>query len=93
MELQKAERYADAARYWGIIAAFYTNTTFYAASLSQLSFCSGKLGDKEKEIGYLTTYLPVETVPIRRLQAQFRLVYASSSRAPTPAAIVMLFTL
>ena len=73
MELQKAERYADAARYWGIIATLYTNTTFYAVSLSQLSFCSGKLGDREKEIGYLTEYLPVESVPIRRLQAQFRL--------------------
>ena len=37
MELQKAERYEDALKYWGIISQVYTNTTFYASSLAQLS--------------------------------------------------------
>ena len=73
MEFQKAERYSDAVKYWNIIATLYTNTTFYASSLAQLSLCCGKLGDKRGEIDYMTAYLPVETVPVRRLQAQFKL--------------------
>ena len=72
-EFQKAERYADAVKYWGIIAECYTNTSFYAASLAQLSYCHGKLGDKKLEIEYINRYLPIETVKIRRLQAQFQL--------------------
>ena len=73
MEFQNAERYADAMHYWGLIAQHYTNSTLYATSLAQLSYCSGKLGDKVAEIGYITKYLAVETVKIRRLQAQFQL--------------------
>ena len=73
MEFQKAERYEDAIKYWGIISKVYTNTTFYASSLAQLSYCSGKLGDKKAEIDYITAYLPIETVKIRKLQAEFQL--------------------
>ena len=73
MEFQKAEKYTDAVKYWGIISTCYTNTSFYAASLAQLSYCYGKLGDKKREISYITAYLPIETVKIRRLQAQFQL--------------------
>ena len=72
-EFQKAEKYDDAVKYWGIIAEHYTNTSFYAASLAQLSYCHGKLGDKKLEIEYINRYLPIETVKIRRLQAQFQL--------------------
>ncbi len=73
MEMQKAERYADAIRFWNIISEHYTNTTFFASSLAQLSFCYGKLGDAKKEIEYINRYIPIETVKIRRLQAQFQL--------------------
>ena len=73
MEFQKAENYPAAVKYWQIISEIYTNTTFYAASLAQLSYCWGKLGDKKKEIDYITAYLPIETVKIRQLQAQFQL--------------------
>ncbi|MBR2838523.1 MAG: tetratricopeptide repeat protein [Kiritimatiellae bacterium] len=72
-ELQKAERFADAMRYWNVIATTYTNSSSYAASLMQLSVCSGKLGDKAGEIEYMTKYLAAETIPLRRLQAQFKL--------------------
>ena len=72
-ECQKAERYDDAMKYWSIIATIYTNTPSYAVSLSQLSYCCGKTGDKAGEIGYITRYLDVETVRIRRLQAQVQL--------------------
>ena len=73
MELQKAERYEDAFKYWKIISECYTNSAMYASALAQLSYCSGKLGDKQGEIDYITAYLPIETVKIRKLQAQFQL--------------------
>ena len=73
MEFQKQERYDDAVKFWGIVATTYTNSPVYAASLAQLSFCNGKLGDKKKEISYINDYLKVETLSIRRLQARFQL--------------------
>ena len=97
MEFQKAGRYADAMHYWGLITRYYTNTTYYATSLSQLSYCSGKLGDKKAEIDYITKYLGIETVNIRRLQAQFQLaqmyqrdgldILAAASTNETPEAV------
>ncbi len=73
MELQRAERYPDAIKYWDIISKFYSNTTMYASSLAQLSACYGKLGDSGREIEYISRYIPAESVRIRKLQAQFRL--------------------
>ena len=73
MDAQKAERYDAAVAYWEILAKQYQGSTYYAASLAQLSYCHGKLGDREKEIGYIQEYLKVETVQIRKLQAQFQL--------------------
>ena len=73
MEMQKAERYDDAIKYWGIIATCYTNAQVYASALAQLSYCHGKTGDKKAEIDYITKYLDVETLKIRQLQARFQL--------------------
>ena len=72
-DAQKAERYRDAIKYWNLICAYYTNSAHYATALSQLSVCCGKIGDKEGEVANLTKYLTVETVKLRRLQAQFNL--------------------
>jgi len=73
MECQKAERYDDAIKFWTLIGQYYSNTTHYAVSLAQLSQCCGKTGDKVGEIDNMNKYLGVETVKIRRLQAQFKL--------------------
>jgi len=73
MDHQRAGRYEDARKFWGIIAMGYTNTTVYASALAQLSECCGRLGDKKGEIEYITRYLPVETVRIRKLQGRFKL--------------------
>ena len=73
MENQKAEKWQDAIEYWKLIEENYTNSASYATALSQMSYCYGKLGDKTNEIAYITRYLPLETVKIRRLQAQFQL--------------------
>ena len=72
-ELQRAERYDDAIKFWDVVAECYTNSSLYAVSLAQLSACHGKLGDSQKEIDYISRYLKVETVKIRRLQAQMQL--------------------
>ena len=72
-EAQKAERYDDAIKYWQILATHYTNTVQYAVSLSQLAACYGKTGEPGLQIDYLTRFLEVETVKIRKLQAQFQL--------------------
>lgn len=72
-ECQKAGRYDDAIKFWKLIGEYYTNSAHYATSLSQLSACYGKVGDKQAEIESLTKYLTVETVKLRRLQAQFKL--------------------
>jgi len=73
MELQKAGKISEAIRYWSIISTVYSNSTFYATSLVQLSQCYGKLGDTEKEIACMTAYVAAEKVKIRQLQAQFQL--------------------
>ena len=73
MEYQRGERYTDAVKYWDIITKYYTNSPVYASSLAQLSFCHGKLGDRVAEIDCISKYIDVETVRIRKLQAQFRL--------------------
>ena len=72
-EFQKTGRYDDAIKYWSLIGEYYTNTTHYATSLAQLAACCGKVGDMKGEIANMTKYLAVETVKIRRLQAQFKL--------------------
>jgi len=72
-EYQKAGRYEDAIRFWQVIEREYTNAPAYSASLAQQSYCYGKLGDTKREIGYITRYLPLEKVQLRRLQAQFQL--------------------
>ena len=73
MELQKAGKYEGAIKFWEIISTLYTNTTFYASSLAQLSYCHGKLDHHKAEIDYINAYLPIETVKIRKLQAEFQL--------------------
>ncbi|MBR3958232.1 MAG: tetratricopeptide repeat protein, partial [Kiritimatiellae bacterium] len=72
-EFQQNKRFEDAAKYWKIVSEHYTNTIYYAVSLAQLSRCCGELGDPKGEIAYITRYLDVETVKLRRLQAQFQL--------------------
>ena len=72
-EAQQAERYDDAIKYWNIVATTYTNSQHYAASLAQLSYCHGKVGNKKEEIDYITKYLGIEKVKLLRLQAQMQL--------------------
>jgi len=96
-ELQKAGRYEEALRFWGIVAESYSNSPMHAVSLAKISECYGKLGDGAAEIAWKNKYLAVETVKIRRLQAQFQLaqlyqkdgldILAASATNETPEAV------
>ncbi len=72
-EFEKAERYGDAVKFWGLINANYTNSPYYAASFARLATCSGKLGDPAAEIAYLKQYLPLEKNGLLQLQAKMQL--------------------
>lgn len=72
-EAEKAGRFADALKFWGLIKDFYTNSNFYAASFARLSYCSGQLGDRKDEIAYMKDYLPLEKNELPRLQAKMQL--------------------
>ena len=79
-EMQKNERYEDAVKFWKIIASTYTNASVYAVSMAKISECSGKLGDEKSQIEWIAKYLDVETVKIRRLQAQMQLAQMYQKR-------------
>ena len=70
---QKAENWEEALGHWGMIVKGYTNSTQYVSALSQMAYCYGKLNDTDNQIKYINRYLPLETVQIRKLQAQFQL--------------------
>ena len=79
-EQQKNGRYADALKFWKIVADTYTNASVYAISHQKVSECLGKLGDSKGEIAWIEKYLTIETVKIRRLQAQMRLAQMYQNR-------------
>ena len=72
-EAQRAERYEDAIALWSVLDTTYTNSTFYATALQNLSVCYEKLGDRAKAIAAMTKYCTVETQPLKRTQAQMQL--------------------
>ena len=72
-EYQKSGDFVQATNFWSVIADDYTNSTYYAGALAQLSRCCGELGDKSKELAYMSRYVEVESVRLRRLQAKFNL--------------------
>ena len=77
---QKRGRYADALKFWKIIAETYTNANVYAMSHQRVSECLGKLGDPKGEIEWIEKYLAIEQVKIRRLQAQMMLAQMYQKR-------------
>lgn len=79
-EMQKNGRYADALKFWKIIASNYTNASVYASSFIKVSQCLGALGDEPGEIAWMERYLKHETVKIYRLQAQMALAQLYQKR-------------
>ncbi len=79
-EHQKAERYAEAMKFWQIIYTTYTNASVYATSLAMMSECCGKTGDAEGEVSWIKRYIDVEDVKVRRIQAQMQLAQMYQKR-------------
>ena len=65
--------YHDALRFAPIMDEYYTNSNFYAMSLSIASVCYEKLGDRDNAIAYLKRYVAIETKPLEQMQAAMRL--------------------
>lgn len=72
-EAQKAERYEDAIALWNVVDTTYTNSTFYTTALQNLALCHEKLGERAKAIEAMKKYCAVETLPLKRTQAQMQL--------------------
>lgn len=72
-EFEKAERFADAVKFWGIINSYYTNSPYHVASFARLATCNGKLGNPAAEIAYMKEYLPLEKNGLLQLQAKMQL--------------------
>ena len=76
----KAEDWETAIRYYGRIATQYTNSTAYAAALSSLAICSGKIGDNAAQEDWLRKFVAVAKKPLDRTSAQLRLALMQQKR-------------
>jgi len=72
-EAQKAGKLREAIDYYNVIDSYYTNSTQYAFSLSQLSVCYEDLGERSKALSTLSRYVAVEKSPLQSMQAQMKL--------------------
>jgi len=70
---QKEGRYAEALEIWKLIGRYYTNSTYYATSLWQMSTCYGKLGETDEQLAAMKAYVAVEPNTLRKLQSQLAL--------------------
>ncbi len=73
VEAAKDGRFDDAVEMWQVIGNYYTNSAQYATSLSGLSSCLDKKGDREGAIAAMKKYCEVEEAPLRRTQGQMQL--------------------
>ena len=73
MQFQRDEKFLDAIKYWRILEDHYTNSSQYVSAIAQTAYCYGKIGEKGKQVEYLTKYLPIEKIALNRLTAQMML--------------------
>ena len=66
-------KYREALKYYLVMDEYYTNSPFYATSLSTISTCYQKLGEKARAIEYLRKYISYEKDPLKKMQSQMRL--------------------
>ena len=72
-EAVKGERWSDALKLCALVQKYYTNSTYYAASFSQESYCHTKLGEPAEAIKAMKRYVEVEKDGIQRDQARMAL--------------------
>ena len=66
-------KFHEALRLAPVMDEYYTNSNFYAMSLSIASICCEKIGDRENAISYLKRYIALEKKPLEQMQAAMRL--------------------
>lgn len=76
----KKEDWAAAARYYGMVATTYTNSTYYASALQYLSLCHGKLGNAEEQETWLRRFAAAATKPTERATARLLLAQMQQKR-------------
>ncbi len=72
-EAVKAERWNDAIALGQLIGEYYTNSMYYAATYSQLSYCYGKIDDRAAALEAMKKYVELEKDGIAREQARMAL--------------------
>ncbi len=76
----KAEDWESAIRYYSRIATQYTNSTYYANSLSYLATCNGKTGNGEAQEMWLRKFVQVAKKPIEKTTSQLSLALMQQKR-------------
>lgn len=76
----KAESWAEAARFYGIVVNTYTNAAGYVDAVKMLSLCYGKLGNTEEEEAYLRRFAEVAKKPIDRTSSVLSLALKQQKR-------------
>ncbi|MBO5648081.1 MAG: hypothetical protein J6S30_04915 [Kiritimatiellae bacterium] len=66
-------KFHEALRLAPVMDEYYTNSNFYAMSLSIASICCEKIGDRDNAISYLKRYIALEKKPLEQMQAAMRL--------------------
>ena len=76
----KNENWAEAARFYGIIANNYTNSAGYVDAVKMLSLCNGKLGNTAEEDAWLRKFAGIAKKPLDRTSATLNLALKQQKR-------------
>ena len=71
--LEKEKKFPDAARLYGLVARYYTNSTYYATALNRLAMCEEATGDRAAAIATMSKYVEAEKDALRSMQARMNL--------------------
>ena len=76
----KNESWAEAARFYGIVANAYTNSAGYVDSVKMLSLCNGKLGNSAEEDAWLRKFAGIAKNPLDRTSSTLNLAIRQQKR-------------
>jgi len=76
----KNESWAEAARFYGIVANTYTNSAGYVDSVKMLSLCNGKLGNSAEEDAWLRKFAGIAKKPLDRTSSMLNLALRQQKR-------------
>jgi len=76
----KNESWAEAARFYGIVANTYTNSAGYVDAVKMLSLCNGKLGNTAEEDEWLRKFAGIAKKPLDRTSSTLNLALKQQKR-------------